>query len=124
MISKVLKFSFVYSGATKQTIAPSIIHTHWMKAVQTAFGSDVIIIAGVHEILPSPKPRDLGPYSVLVDKDLFKVVRNILSSSLEKWVKNIQMMLNHRKINSWALPELNHYMTTDYPVAKLLDDTK
>jgi hypothetical protein len=44
MISKVLKFSFVHSGATKQTIAPSIIHTHWMQAVQAAFGSDVIIL--------------------------------------------------------------------------------
>jgi hypothetical protein len=49
----------------------------------------IIKIAGVHEIQPSPKPRDLGRYSVLVDKDLFKVVRNTLSSSLETWVKNV-----------------------------------
>jgi hypothetical protein len=38
MISKVLKFSFIYSGATQHKIAPSIIHTHWMQAVQAAFG--------------------------------------------------------------------------------------
>ncbi|KAI2512753.1 hypothetical protein MHU86_1541 [Fragilaria crotonensis] len=44
MISKVLKFSFVYSGTTQHKIAPSIIHTHWMQAVQAAFGTDVIIM--------------------------------------------------------------------------------
>jgi hypothetical protein len=44
MISKVLKFSFVYSGATQHKIAPSIVHTHWMQAVQAAFGPDVIIM--------------------------------------------------------------------------------
>jgi hypothetical protein len=65
----------------------------------------IIKIAGVHEIQPSPKPRDLGRYSVLVDKDLFKVVRNTLSSSLETWINNVR-------------GGLNHYMTTDYPVAR------
>ena len=43
---------------------------------------------GVHEILPSPKVRDLGRYSVLVDKSLFKAVRQTLSSSLETLVRN------------------------------------
>ena len=80
----------------------------------------IIKIAGVHEIQPSPKPRDLGRYSVLVDKDLFKVVRNTLSSHWRLGSRMFQVMPNHRKINSWALPELNHYMTTDYPVAKTL----
>jgi hypothetical protein len=44
LISKVLKFSFVYSGTTQHKIAPTIIHTHWMQAVQAAFGPDVIIM--------------------------------------------------------------------------------
>ena len=44
MTSKVLKFSFVYSGTTHHKIAPSIIHTDWMQAVQAAYGTDVIIL--------------------------------------------------------------------------------
>ena len=44
MASKVLKFSFVYSGSTKHQIAPSTIHTHWMQAVQAALSTDIIII--------------------------------------------------------------------------------
>lgn len=45
MVSKVLKFSFVYSATTKhQIVAPSIIHTHWMQSVQEAFNEDVVII--------------------------------------------------------------------------------
>jgi hypothetical protein len=43
MTSKVLKFSFVSSGATQHKIASSIIHTHWVQAVQAAYGIDVII---------------------------------------------------------------------------------
>ena len=43
MTSKVLKFRF--SPTTKkQQAAPSLIHTHWMHAVQDAFGEDVEII--------------------------------------------------------------------------------
>ncbi len=45
-------------------------------------------INGVHEILPSPKARDLGRYSVLVDKSLFKTVRHTLSTSLDSWVRD------------------------------------
>lgn len=49
----------------------------------------IIQIAGVHEILPSPKFSDLGRYSVLVDKDSsFKVERQILSLSVEMRVQN------------------------------------
>ena len=48
----------------------------------------ILKISGVHEILPSPKARDMGRYSILVDKDSFKTARHTLSSSLEKWVKN------------------------------------
>jgi hypothetical protein len=36
MTSKVFKFSFVYNGLTKNTVAPSVLHTHWMQAVQDA----------------------------------------------------------------------------------------
>ena len=46
-------------------------------------------INGVYEILPSPKSRDLGRYSVLVDKSLFKTVRHTLSTSLDAWVRKI-----------------------------------
>ena len=44
MTSKVLKFSFVYTGSTKHKVAPSVIHTHWMQAVQEAYGTDIVII--------------------------------------------------------------------------------
>jgi hypothetical protein len=44
MTSKVFKFSFVYTGTTKHKVAPSVFHTHWMKAVQDAFGSEIVII--------------------------------------------------------------------------------
>ena len=45
MTSKVLKFSFVYTGSTaKHKVAPSVIHTHWMQAVQEAFGTEIVII--------------------------------------------------------------------------------
>jgi hypothetical protein len=44
MTSKVFKFSFVYTGLTKHKVAPSVIHTHWMQAVQDAFGSEIVII--------------------------------------------------------------------------------
>jgi hypothetical protein len=40
-------------------------------------------INGLHEILSSPKARELGRYSVLVDKSLFKTVRHTLSTSLD-----------------------------------------
>ena len=44
MTSKVLKFSFVYTGSTKSKVAPSVIHTHWMQAVQEAYGTEIVII--------------------------------------------------------------------------------
>jgi hypothetical protein len=44
LTSKVLKFSFVYTSLTKQKVAPSVIHTHWMQAVQEAYGTDIIIV--------------------------------------------------------------------------------
>jgi hypothetical protein len=44
MTSKVFKFSFVYTGSTKHKVAPSVIHTHWMQAVQEAYGTDIVII--------------------------------------------------------------------------------
>jgi hypothetical protein len=44
LTSKVLKFSFVYTSSTKQKVAPSVIHTHWMQAVQEAYGTDIIIV--------------------------------------------------------------------------------
>jgi hypothetical protein len=44
MTSKVLKFSFVYTGPTKHKVAPSVIHTHWMQAVQEAYGTDIVIV--------------------------------------------------------------------------------
>ncbi len=43
----------------------------------------------MYEILPSHKSRDLGRYSVLVDKSLFKTVRHTLSTSLDAWVRKI-----------------------------------
>ena len=44
MVTKVLKFSFV-TNSTQQTkpAHPSAIHTHWLHALQTALGDDVII---------------------------------------------------------------------------------
>ena len=44
MTSRVFKFSFVYNGNTKNKIAPSVLHTHWMQAVQEAYGDEIIII--------------------------------------------------------------------------------
>ena len=44
MKSKVFKFSFVYSGMTKHKVVPSILHTHWMQAVQEAYGDEIVII--------------------------------------------------------------------------------
>jgi hypothetical protein len=44
MASKVLKFSFVYSGITKHKVPPSVIHTHWMQAAQESLGEDIVII--------------------------------------------------------------------------------
>ncbi|KAI2496023.1 hypothetical protein MHU86_18496 [Fragilaria crotonensis] len=42
--SKVLKFSFVYTGNTKNKVAPSVLHTHWMQAVQEAYGDEIVIV--------------------------------------------------------------------------------
>ncbi len=44
LTSKVFKFSFVYTGVTKDNVAPSVLHTHWMKAVQEAYGDEIVII--------------------------------------------------------------------------------
>jgi hypothetical protein len=44
MTSKVFKFSFVYTGTTKNKVAPSVLHTHWMQAVQDAYGDELVII--------------------------------------------------------------------------------
>jgi hypothetical protein len=44
MMSKVLKFAFVYTGSTKNKVAPSVLHTHWMQAVQDAYGTEIVII--------------------------------------------------------------------------------
>jgi hypothetical protein len=44
-VSKVLKFrSRVTTGKGDKSVAPSLIHTHWIDAIQEAFGSDVDII--------------------------------------------------------------------------------
>ena len=44
MTSKVIKFRFMPPNTQKQQVAPSLIHTHWMYAVQEAIGEDVEII--------------------------------------------------------------------------------
>ena len=44
MTSKVFKFSFVYTGNTKHKVAPSVLHTHWMQAVQEAYGDEIVIV--------------------------------------------------------------------------------
>jgi hypothetical protein len=62
----------------------------------------IIQIAGVHEMLASPKAREPGRYSVLVDKDSFKSVRHTLMSLLPVWVKN--------DIPSDALPHADQFM--------------
>jgi hypothetical protein len=49
MVSKVLKFSFVYSNKTKHKVSPSVIHTHWIQAVQESLGSDIVIINNQNE---------------------------------------------------------------------------
>ncbi len=56
MLSKVLKFSFVYSGTTQHKIEPSIIHTHWMQAVQAAYGPDVIIMNNQNQTVEKIDP--------------------------------------------------------------------
>jgi hypothetical protein len=45
MTSKVLKFRFVVSmsSSNRQVVAPSVVHTHWMQAVQEALGDEVVI---------------------------------------------------------------------------------
>jgi hypothetical protein len=45
MTSKVIKFRFSPTTTKKQQAVPSLIHTHWMHAVQDAFGEDVEIIS-------------------------------------------------------------------------------
>ena len=49
MTSKVFKFSFVYTGSTKHKVAPSVIHTHWMQAVQEADGKDIVIVNNMNK---------------------------------------------------------------------------
>ena len=42
--SKVIKFRFVVSMSSKrQVVAPSVVHTHWMQAVQEALDTEVVI---------------------------------------------------------------------------------
>ena len=44
MTSKVIKFRFVVSMSSKrQVVAPSVVHTHWMQAVQEALDTEVVI---------------------------------------------------------------------------------
>ena len=45
MVSKVLKFRFKVTSANgSNPVSPSLIHTHWIDAIQDTFGSDVVII--------------------------------------------------------------------------------
>jgi hypothetical protein len=45
MVSKVIKFRFkLTTGKRGSPVAPSLIHTHWIEAIQDTFGSDVDII--------------------------------------------------------------------------------
>jgi hypothetical protein len=44
MTLKIVKFTFVYDAATTYQVPPSVIHTHWMQAVQAVLGNDIIII--------------------------------------------------------------------------------
>lgn len=44
MVTKVIKFSFTTpKDRNTQQAPPAIIHTHWMQAIQTALGEDIII---------------------------------------------------------------------------------
>jgi hypothetical protein len=45
MVTKVLKFSFVTHSKQQQTLPahPAAIHTHWLHAIQSALGEDIII---------------------------------------------------------------------------------
>jgi hypothetical protein len=43
MVEKVIKFRFTPGLPGKQQVAPSLIHTHWIQAVQEALGTDIEI---------------------------------------------------------------------------------
>ena len=43
MVTKVLKFSFVTKQQQTKPVHPGAIHTHWLHAIQTALGDEVII---------------------------------------------------------------------------------
>jgi len=44
MTSKVLKFRFIVTATSnRQVVAPSVVHTHWMQAVQESMDTDIII---------------------------------------------------------------------------------
>jgi hypothetical protein len=44
MVEKVIKFRFTTGGKGKQPVAPSLIHIHWMHAVQEALGHEIEIL--------------------------------------------------------------------------------
>lgn len=59
-------------------------------------------MAGVREILASPKIGESGQYSILVVQDIFKSVRRTLMTSFPPWVKT--------DIPSDTLPPDNQFM--------------
>ena len=92
MTSKVVKFSFVYDAATTHQVPPSVIHTHWMQAVQEALGNDIIIINNHNK--PVKTVSTIKWTDPTVHQKQFKLYQKIVGQQDEK--RNTTYYILHR----------------------------
>ena len=132
MTSKVLKFRFSPTQQ-KQQVPPSIIHTHWMHAVQEAFGEEVEIINNrnqkvesinlIHWSNPLTHKKQFKTYQKTTGRDqrrktTYYILHRIQTNESLKTIRNIPQVQKILRDNNCYVTE-HHWTETDWDTVSI-----
>jgi hypothetical protein len=132
MKSKVLKFRFSPTPH-KQQVPPSIIHTHWMHAVQEAFGTDVDIINNrnqkvdtinlLHWSNPLVHKNQFKTYQKTTSRDqrrkiIHYILHRIQTNESLTTIRNIPQVQKILRDNNCYITE-HHWTETDWDTVSI-----
>jgi hypothetical protein len=110
MVTKVLKFSFVTNPKQQQTkpVHPGAIHTHWLHAIQTALGDEVIIW--------NNKGEKVGPMNLIqwtsnptIHQKQFTIHQKITGGNGPR--RNVRHFIVHRIITTASISTIKNIPT-------------
>jgi hypothetical protein len=110
MVTKVLKFSFVTNPKQQQTkpVHPGAVHTHWMHAIQTALGDEVIIW--------NNKGEEVGPMNLIhwtsnptIHQKQFTIHQKITGGNSPR--RNVRHFIVHRIITTASISTIKNIPT-------------